>query len=98
MDPNSSANTDAFITTHLNLDLKIDFSIKTLQGFVEISLKRIGEAKEVILDVAHVLVKSSSLDASPLNVIATANYPPFLPFILVQVYREGNCVRRYFEH
>ena len=57
-DPNSSANFTSFLTTHLHLNLSVDFSTKILKGFVEISLKKIDNSELIVLDVANVLVKS----------------------------------------
>lgn len=60
-DPNSSANFNSFLTTHLHLALSIDFSAKILKGFVEISLKRLDDSQSLVLDVANVAVKSVTL-------------------------------------
>lgn len=57
-DPNSSANFTSFLTTHLHLNLFVDFPTKILKGFVEISLKKIDNSELIVLDVANVLVKS----------------------------------------
>ena len=57
-DPNSSANFTSFLTTHLHLNLSVDFSSKILKGFVEISFKKFDDSESIVLDVANVLVKS----------------------------------------
>jgi leukotriene-A4 hydrolase len=45
------ANLDAFITTHLAIDLKVDFATKTLSGTAELTVeRRDSEATEVVLD------------------------------------------------
>ena len=59
-DPNSSANFNSFLTTHLHLNLAIDFSAKILKGFVEILLKRLENVETIVLDVANVAVKSAT--------------------------------------
>jgi leukotriene-A4 hydrolase len=51
IDQNSYANLDDVITTHLNLDLDIDFSDKQLEGFVEHTLQwQNKQSKTLVLD------------------------------------------------
>jgi aminopeptidase N len=57
-DPNSSANFTSFLSTHLHLNLSINFSIKILKGFVEISFKKLEKSDLIVLDAANILVKS----------------------------------------
>ena len=57
-DPNSSSNFTSFLTTHLHLNVAIDFSAQIIAGFAEISVKRLGdEADWVVLDAAKLNVK-----------------------------------------
>lgn len=79
LDPNSSANFNSFLTTHLHLALSIDFSSKTLKGSVQISFKRLDEAQTIVLDAANVAVKSVSLsdNSTPISVfISFCNVTP----------------------
>ena len=61
-DPNSAANFNSFSTSHLHLNLAIDFSAQILAGFVEISLKRLDDrGRELLFDAAKLNVKSITL-------------------------------------
>ncbi len=51
IDQNSYANLDDVVTTHLNLDLDVDFADKQLEGFVEHTLKWNNDtSKKLVLD------------------------------------------------
>ncbi|MCQ8880120.1 M1 family metallopeptidase [Pseudoalteromonas shioyasakiensis] len=51
VDQNSYANLNEVITTHLNLDLDVDFADKQLEGFVEHTLEwQNSQSKSLILD------------------------------------------------
>ena len=51
IDQNSYANLDDVITTHLNLDLDVDFDDKQLEGFVEHTLKwNNSKSRKLVLD------------------------------------------------
>jgi len=58
-DPSSYANTDAFIATHLVLDLTADFDAKTLAGTAELHLdRRAPGASELVLDTRDLEIRS----------------------------------------
>ena len=60
-DPNSAANFNSFLTSHLHLHLKVDFSSKTLKGFVDVYLKRLlDDSQAITLDVNNVAVSAVS--------------------------------------
>lgn len=51
IDQHSYANLDDVVTTHLNLDLDVDFNDKQLEGFVEHTLKwKNNKSKQLVLD------------------------------------------------
>lgn len=49
-DPHSFGNINEVRVTHIHLDLSTDFDKKTLKGFAELGLNRIGHASELVLD------------------------------------------------
>jgi leukotriene-A4 hydrolase len=66
-DVHSYANTDAFRTTHLSLDLRVDFDRKRLVGHVDLSIERIQPSvRELVLDTRDLTIaKVELLDATP---------------------------------
>ena len=48
-DHHSYAQPDKAVTTHLNLNLKVDFSQKMLKGFAQFQIKN-NQAKQIIFD------------------------------------------------
>jgi aminopeptidase N len=55
----SFANTDDFVSEHLQLDLTVDFEAEELQGHATLQLHRlVAEADEIILDTRDLLVES----------------------------------------
>lgn len=73
-DPNSAANFNSFLTSHLHLNLTIDFGAKIIGGFVDISLKRldgkaVGGGVVVVLDANRLNVKSVSCENVSIPVI-----------------------------
>jgi leukotriene A-4 hydrolase/aminopeptidase len=69
IDPHSFANTDAFLATHIALDLRADFERKRLVGHVDLTLDRVrAEAREVVLDTRALHIsKVELLEASPVG-------------------------------
>ena len=58
-DPSSYANTDAFVTRHLVLDLVADFDAKTLSGTAELQLdRRDSKASELVLDTRDLAIRT----------------------------------------
>ena len=58
-DPSSYANVDAFVTTHLVLDLTADFDAKTLSGIAELHLERRDpDATELVLDTRDLTIRA----------------------------------------
>ena len=57
-DPSSYANTEAFVTRHLVLDLTADFDAKTLSGTAELQLeRRDSNASELVLDTRDLTIR-----------------------------------------
>ena len=57
----SFANTDQFVSTHLQLDLTVDFDASELHGNATLHLKRIdAEATEIILDTRDLTIAATS--------------------------------------
>lgn len=53
------ANTDAFVTDHLALDLDVDFEAQELRGFAMLSMRRLdAEASQVVLDTRDLTIAS----------------------------------------
>ena len=58
-DPSSYANTEAFVTRHVVLDLTADFDAKTLSGTAELQLdRRDPKASELVLDTRDLTIRS----------------------------------------
>jgi leukotriene-A4 hydrolase len=56
-DYHSYANVDQFRTTHLDLDLKVDFKFKTIAGSVTLELKRLDpRATQLVLDTRDLMI------------------------------------------
>jgi leukotriene-A4 hydrolase len=56
------ANTDAFVTEHLALDLDVDFEAKELRGFAMLTMHRLDpEANEIILDTRDLTIASAAV-------------------------------------
>lgn len=78
-DPNSCANLNDFQTSHLHLELEIDFEKSILKGHVLLTAKRASEEelKALLLDAAHLEISNVTCDDSFLSV------SPFLSNSLV---------------
>lgn len=56
------ANTDAFVTEHLALDLDVDFEAKELRGFALLTMRRLDlEASEIVLDTRDLTIASAAV-------------------------------------
>lgn len=49
-DPNSEANTDAFLVKHIELDWAVDFSQQSISGFVILHIDSLSSSDELALD------------------------------------------------
>src|SRR5262245_39260879 len=62
VDTHSFANTDAFKTVHVALDLRADFERKRLSGHADLTLERLQpQAREVVLDTRLLDIKKVEL-------------------------------------
>ncbi len=62
------ANTDAFVTEHLALDLDVDFEAQSLRGFAVLSMRRTDpQATEVVLDTRDLNIAGATVlvDTAP---------------------------------
>jgi len=56
------ANTDAFVTEHLALDLDVDFDTEELRGFAMLTMRRLDPtATEVVLDTRDLTIASAAV-------------------------------------
>jgi len=56
------ANTDAFVTEHLALDLDVDFDAEELRGFAILTMRRLDlEANEIVLDTRDLTIASAAV-------------------------------------
>ena len=68
-DPNSCANLNEYRTTHLHLELEIDFEKSILTGHAQLTLKKlIDEEKPVELDCSSLNIVSITCEHSYLSV------------------------------
>lgn len=59
----SFANTDEFVSEHLQLDLNVDFDSRELQGSAGLRLRRVaGNATEIILDTRELTIESAQFE------------------------------------
>ncbi|KAI8324069.1 leukotriene A4 hydrolase [Martensiomyces pterosporus] len=64
VDPNSQSNLSEVTTRHVHLDIAVDFATKSLAGTATLDLEALAATQEVVLDTAHLVVKSASLAGS----------------------------------
>jgi leukotriene-A4 hydrolase len=56
------ANTDAFVTQHLALDLDVDFEVEELRGFAILTMRRLDPAaSEIILDTRDLTIVGATV-------------------------------------
>jgi len=63
-DAHSYANFNEARTTHLNLDLAVDFEQKVLSGKATWDIDKTKKAKELILDIGNLKIKEITLDSN----------------------------------
>ena len=64
-DYHSYANVDQFRTTHLDLDLRVDFHFKTIAGSVTLELKRLDpRSTQLVLDTKDLMILDVTQKAS----------------------------------
>jgi leukotriene-A4 hydrolase len=68
-DPNSQSNLDEVKTSHIHLNLAVDFVAKTLAGSAELDIEAIANnVSKLILDTSFIAIHSVTLDGAPLKV------------------------------
>lgn len=68
-DPNSCANINDYQTTHLHMELEINFEKSVLKGHVQLSMKKVTEEERpVLLDCAALAVSTITCDHPFLSV------------------------------
>jgi leukotriene-A4 hydrolase len=68
-DPSTLSNINEVQTNHIELNLKVDFEHKILDGTAKLSLIAIDNTNKVILDIRNLNVKSVSLGEKQLKVL-----------------------------
>jgi len=67
----SYANTDAFVTSHLRLDLSVDFERRELRGTATLTLRRAAGGAEIVLDTRDLGVEHVSIGTASGEAVAT---------------------------
>lgn len=68
-DPNSQSNLDEVKTSHIHLNLAVDFVAKTLAGSAELDIEAIADnVSKLILDTSFITIHSATLNGAPLKV------------------------------
>jgi leukotriene-A4 hydrolase len=84
-DYHSYANVDEFRTTHLDLDLRVDFKFKTIAGTVTLQLKRLDpRSTQLILDTKDIMILDVKQKATDILGATDKNQAPWVsrPFHL----------------
>ncbi|KAK5809994.1 peptidase family M1-domain-containing protein [Linnemannia elongata] len=67
-DPNSQSNLDEVKTSHIHLNLAVDFVAKTLAGSAELDIEAIADSvSKLILDTSFITIHSVTLNGAPLK-------------------------------
>ncbi|KAH7045430.1 peptidase family M1-domain-containing protein [Linnemannia elongata] len=67
-DPNSQSNLDEIKTSHIHLNLAVDFVAKTLAGSAELDIEAIADSvSKLILDTSFITIHSVTLNGAPLK-------------------------------
>ncbi|KAK3833938.1 MAG: peptidase family M1-domain-containing protein [Linnemannia elongata] len=67
-DPNSQSNLDEVKTSHIHLNLAVDFVAKTLAGSAELDIEAIADnVSKLILDTSFITIHSATLNDAPLK-------------------------------
>ncbi|KAG0082091.1 Leukotriene A-4 hydrolase [Linnemannia elongata] len=67
-DPNSQSNLDEVKTSHIHLNLTVDFVAKTLAGSAELDIEAIADSvSKLILDTSFITIHSVTLNGAPLK-------------------------------
>ncbi|KAI9505022.1 Leucyl aminopeptidase yscIV [Coemansia spiralis] len=61
IDPNSQSNLNEVATLHVHLDLAVEFACSKLSGTAILELQALAQTQQVVLDTAHLTIKSASL-------------------------------------
>jgi hypothetical protein len=81
-DPSTVSNINEVRTTHIDLNLKVDFEHKILDGTVTLKLTSITDIDKVILDTRDLNVKSISQAGKQLKVQYNVLYCMFSAYYL----------------
>ncbi|KAJ2466528.1 Leucyl aminopeptidase yscIV [Coemansia sp. RSA 2322] len=61
IDPNSQSNLGLVATTHVHLELAVDFAARKVSGIATLDLQVLAQTQEVVLDTAHLEIRAASL-------------------------------------
>ncbi|KAJ2662458.1 Leucyl aminopeptidase yscIV [Coemansia sp. RSA 1200] len=64
IDPNSQSNLGEVTTSHVHLELAVDFAARNLAGTATLALKTLECTDQIVLDTAHLVIKSASLESA----------------------------------
>jgi len=69
----SYANTDAYVTSHLQLDLSVDFERRELRGTATLTLRRAAGGAEIVLDTRDLGIERVSIGTAGSAPVAAAH-------------------------